>query len=126
MVGLSQSSEIQMADGNAQSFLVGWINLAGWLTLVTTEAMFGGNDFDPIIKLKNDRLTFPAQFIAAAVVAGSNYTIQLTAWHTYLYFIAISCFAICLNIFGYRFLGKWNEGARKTNHNTRKRLHHPI
>ncbi|KAM0716361.1 hypothetical protein Q7P37_007806 [Cladosporium fusiforme] len=77
----------------SMSFLVGWINLAGWLTLVTTEAMFG------------------AQFIASAVVAGSNYTMELTPWHTYLYFLAISCFAIGLNIFGYRFLGKWNEGA---------------
>ncbi|KAM0693232.1 hypothetical protein Q7P36_006485 [Cladosporium allicinum] len=77
----------------SMSFLVGWINIAGWLTLVTTEAVFG------------------AQFIAAAVVAGSNNAVQLTAWHTYMYFLAISFFAIGLNIFGYRFLGKWNEGA---------------
>jgi len=54
-----------------------------------------------------------AQFIAAAVVAGSNYSVQLTAWHTYMYFLAISFFAVGLNIFGYRFLGKWNEGARE-------------
>lgn len=47
MVCLSQSLGIySIADGSAQSFLVGWINLAGWLTLVTTEAMFGGNDSD--------------------------------------------------------------------------------
>ena len=52
-----------------------------------------------------------AQFIAAAVVVGSNYTMVLTQWHTYLYFLAISFFAIGLNIFGYRFLGRWNEGA---------------
>jgi hypothetical protein len=52
-----------------------------------------------------------AQFIAAAVVAGSNFTIVLTQWHTYMYFLAISFFAIGLNIFGYRFLGRWNEGA---------------
>jgi len=77
----------------SMSFLVGWINIAGWLTLVTTEAVFG------------------AQFVAAAVVAGSNNSVQLTAWHTYMYFLAISFFAIGLNIFGYRFLGKWNEGA---------------
>lgn len=57
------------------------------------------------------KLTNKAQFIAAAVVAGSNNAVQLTAWHTYMYFLAISFFAIGLNIFGYRFLGKWNEGA---------------
>jgi hypothetical protein len=56
-------------------------------------------------------LTTKALFISAAVVAGSNYTVVLTSWHTYLYFLAISFFAIGLNIFGYRFLGKWNEGA---------------
>ncbi|GAB7327454.1 hypothetical protein MBLNU13_g11338t1 [Cladosporium sp. NU13] len=66
------------------SFLVGWINIAGWLTLVTTEAVFG---------------------------AGSNFTMVLAQWHTYMYFLAISFFAIGLNIFGYRFLGRWNEGA---------------
>lgn len=27
-----------------QSFLVGWINIAGWLTLNTTAAYFGGNE----------------------------------------------------------------------------------
>jgi hypothetical protein len=37
-------SVVLVADRN-QSFLVGWINIAGWLTLVTTEAVFGG-EFD--------------------------------------------------------------------------------
>jgi hypothetical protein len=61
-----------------------------------------------ILQLTDER---KAQFIAAAVVAGSNFTMVLTQWHTYMYFLAISFFAIGLNIFGYRFLGRWNEGA---------------
>jgi choline transport protein len=89
--------------------LVGWINIAGWLTLVTTEAVFGGKSHHTVKPLF--WLTSEAQFIAAAVVAGSNYTMVLTQWHTYMYFLAISFFAIGLNIFGYRFLGRWNEGA---------------
>ena len=36
----------------------------------------------------------------------------LTQWDTYMYFLAISFFAIGLNIFGYRILGQWNEAAR--------------
>jgi choline transport protein len=89
---------------------VGWINIAGWLTLVTTEAVFGGR---LTCKVEISRLTdeWKAQFIAAAVVAASNFTMVLTQWHTYMYFLAISFFAIGLNIFGYRFLGRWNEGA---------------
>jgi choline transport protein len=35
-----------------------------------------------------------------------------------MYFLAISFFAIGLNIFGYRFLGKWNEGARQYTNST--------
>jgi choline transport protein len=93
-----------------QSFLVGWINIAGWLTLVTTEAIFGGESTLHRTECRT-LLTTKALFISAAVVAGSNYTVVLTSWYTYLYFLAISFFAVGLNIFGYRFLGKWNEGA---------------
>lgn len=36
------------------------------------------------------------------------------AWQGYLIFVAISTFAVMLNIFGYRILGVWNEGACKS------------
>jgi choline transport protein len=101
---------LDISTNHSQSFLVGWINIVGWLTLVTTEAIFGGESALHRTKPRT-LLTTEALFISAAVVAGSNYTVVLTSWHTYLYFLAISFFAIGLNIFGYRFLGKWNEGA---------------
>jgi hypothetical protein len=33
---------LDASTNHKQSFLVGWINIVGWLTLVTTEAIFGG------------------------------------------------------------------------------------
>lgn len=42
---------------------------------------------------------------------GSEGAYQVAQWKTYLIFMALSHIAICLNIFGFRILGKWNEGA---------------
>lgn len=53
-----------------------------------------------------------ALFLSAATVVGSNFTLAIQPWQTYLFFLLISTIAIVLNIFGYRILGKWNEGAR--------------
>ncbi|KAK5047323.1 hypothetical protein LTR84_006845 [Exophiala bonariae] len=75
------------------SFSVGWINIAGWLTLITTEAFFC------------------AQFISAAAVIGSDGAYVITPWKTYLIFLVVSTFTILLNIFGYRILNRWNEFA---------------
>ncbi|KAL0937196.1 choline transport protein (amino acid permease) [Colletotrichum truncatum] len=75
------------------SFFVGWINIAGWLTLNTTAAYFG------------------ARFLAAAAVAGSGGTYEITKWSTYLMFVAVSIIGVFLNIFGYPILNRWNEGA---------------
>ncbi|KAK1573526.1 amino acid permease [Colletotrichum navitas] len=75
------------------SFFVGWVNIAGWLTLNTTAALFG------------------ARFLAAAAVAGSGGTYQITQWSTYLIFVAISMVGVFLNIFCYPILNRWNEGA---------------
>lgn len=67
----------------------------GWLTLVTTEAIFG------------------ATFFSAAGVIGSNGSYEPTEWKTYLILLAISTYAMFVNIFGNRILGKYNQGARK-------------
>uniref|UniRef100_A0A8H7KC45 Choline transport protein n=1 Tax=Bionectria ochroleuca TaxID=29856 RepID=A0A8H7KC45_BIOOC len=77
----------------SMSFLVGWINIAGWLTLNTTAAYFG------------------ARFLAAAAVAGSHYTYEITKWGTYLMFVAVSIIGVLLNLFAYPILNRWNEGA---------------
>ncbi|KAK0391460.1 hypothetical protein NLU13_0961 [Sarocladium strictum] len=77
----------------SMSFLVGWINIAGWLTLNTTAAYFG------------------ARFLAAAAVAGSGGTYEITKWGTYLMFVAVSIVGVFLNIFAYPILNRWNEGA---------------
>lgn len=77
----------------ATSFVVGWTNIAGWLTLVTTEAFFA------------------AQFLSAAIVVGSGGSYEITPWRTYLIFCGVSTFTILLNIYGYHILGRWNEGA---------------
>ncbi|CAG9945859.1 unnamed protein product [Clonostachys rosea f. rosea IK726] len=78
----------------SMSFLVGWINIAGWLTLNTTAAYFGA-----------------ARFLAAAAVAGSHYTYEITKWGTYLMFVAVSIIGVLLNLFAYPILNRWNEGA---------------
>ncbi|KAF5562069.1 HNM1-choline permease [Fusarium phyllophilum] len=75
------------------SFLVGWTNIAGWLTLNTTAAYFG------------------ARFLAAAAVVGSGGSYEITQWSTYLMFVAVSIVGVFLNIFGYPILNRWNEGA---------------
>ncbi|KAH7176998.1 amino acid/polyamine transporter I [Dactylonectria macrodidyma] len=75
------------------SFTAGWINIAGWLTLVTTEAFFG------------------ALFVSAACVVASSGQYVADAWKTYLIFIAILTFSTASNIWGNRILGLWNNLA---------------
>ncbi|WYZ36003.1 hypothetical protein EsH8_X_000650 [Colletotrichum jinshuiense] len=77
----------------SMSFFVGWVNIAGWLTLNTTAAYFG------------------ARFLAAAAVAGSGGSYEITKWSTYLMFVAVSIIGVFLNIFAYPILNRWNEGA---------------
>lgn len=88
------------------------MNIAGWLTLITTEAFFAG--VLPRLCPCPSPLTnlgLIAQFLSAAAVIGSKGTYQITEWNTYLIFLAVSTFSTALNIFGYRILGVWNEGA---------------
>ncbi|TRX92040.1 hypothetical protein FHL15_007137 [Xylaria flabelliformis] len=75
------------------SFWVGWTNIAGWLTLVTTEGFFC------------------AQFIQAAIVIASNGTYVIKQWATYLIFLAVLTFTTGANIWGNRILGRWNDAA---------------
>ena len=90
--------------------MVGWTNIAGWLTLVTTEAFFAGKyEHD---KDGTPRLTGTAQFLSAAIVVGSGGSYEITPWRTYLIFCGVSTFTILLNIYGYHILGRWNEAAR--------------
>ncbi|KAI1816332.1 choline transport protein [Poronia punctata] len=77
----------------SMSFWVGWTNIAGWLTLVTTEGFFC------------------AQFIQAAAVIASNGTYEIKQWATYLIFLAVLTFTTCANIWGNRILGRWNDAA---------------
>ncbi|KAI1459182.1 amino acid/polyamine transporter I [Annulohypoxylon moriforme] len=77
----------------SMSFWVGWTNIAGWLTLVTTEGFFA------------------AQFIQAAAVIASNGTYEIEQWSTYLIFLAVLTFTTGSNIWGNRILGRWNDAA---------------
>ncbi|KAI0108178.1 amino acid transporter [Daldinia grandis] len=77
----------------SMSFWVGWTNIAGWLTLVTTEGFFA------------------AQFISAAAVIASNGAYAIEEWRTYLIFLAILTFTTGANIWGNRILGRWNDAA---------------
>ncbi|KAI0377270.1 amino acid transporter [Hypomontagnella monticulosa] len=77
----------------SMSFWVGWTNIAGWLTLVTTEGFFA------------------AQFIQAAAVIASGGTYEIKPWSTYLIFLAIVIFTTGANIWGNRILGRWNDAA---------------
>lgn len=78
---------------NIVSFCVGWINIFGWLTLVTTEAFFA------------------AQFISAAAVVGSSGGYVIEAWKTYLIMVAVSMYGTFVNLFGNRILGRYNDCA---------------
>ncbi|KAM0350699.1 hypothetical protein ACHAPU_003192 [Fusarium lateritium] len=75
------------------NFAVGYINICGWLTLVTTEGFFA------------------AQFVSAACVVASNGNYVVAAWKTYLIFMAILTFGTLSMIFGNRILGAWNNLA---------------
>ncbi|KAI9147294.1 Choline transport protein [Paramyrothecium foliicola] len=75
------------------SFWVGWINIFGWLVIVTVQGFFA------------------AQFICGASVVASNASFVVTKWNTYLIFLAILTFATVGNIWGNRILGKWNDFA---------------
>ncbi|KAI2625099.1 amino acid transporter [Hypoxylon sp. NC1633] len=77
----------------SMSFWVGWTNIAGWLTLVTTEGFFA------------------AQFIQAAAVIASGGTYEIEKWGTYLIFLAILTFTTGANVWGNRILGRWNDAA---------------
>ncbi|KAI0156971.1 choline transport protein [Xylariaceae sp. FL1272] len=77
----------------SMSFWVGWTNIAGWLTLVTTEGFFC------------------AQFIQAAANLASNGTYEIRSWATYLIFLAILTFTTGANIWGNKILGRWNDAA---------------
>ncbi|KAF4966003.1 hypothetical protein FSARC_6258 [Fusarium sarcochroum] len=89
-------------------FYVGWTNIAGWSTIVTTQAFFAGSksSFTPV-----PTLTIPAQLISAAAVVASNGGYEATAWKTYLFFLAIISFGTAGNIWGNRILGRWNDLA---------------
>ncbi|KAF2797977.1 amino acid transporter [Melanomma pulvis-pyrius CBS 109.77] len=78
---------------NSVSFWVGWTSIAGWLTLVTTEAFFS------------------AQFFSAAAVIGSNGSYEIQPWKTYLIFVAILTYGTIVSLFGNRILGRYNDGA---------------
>lgn len=52
-----------------------------------------------------------AQFIQAAAVIASNGTYTISAWRTYLIFLAILTFTAGSNIWGNRILGRWNDAA---------------
>ncbi|KAH8889439.1 amino acid transporter [Thozetella sp. PMI_491] len=78
---------------NILSFWVGWTNIAGWLTLVTTEGFFA------------------SQFISAAAVIASDGAYEIEAWKTYLIFMAILTFTTVANIWGNKILGRWNDAA---------------
>ncbi|RGP73097.1 hypothetical protein FLONG3_6412 [Fusarium longipes] len=75
------------------SFAVGYINIFGWLTLVTTEGFFA------------------AQFISAACVVASKETYVVAAWKTYSIFMVVLTFGTLSMIFGNRILGAWNNLA---------------
>jgi amino acid transporter len=92
----------------SMSFFVGWTNIAGWLTVVTTQAFFAGTL--PVLYLSLI-LTFVAQLISAAAVVASNNAYEATAWKTYLFFVAILSFGTVGNIWGNRILGRWNDCA---------------
>ncbi|KAH6894698.1 amino acid/polyamine transporter I [Thelonectria olida] len=77
----------------SMSFFVGWTNIAGWLTVVTTQGFFA------------------AQLISAAAVVASSGAYEATAWKTYLFFLAILSFGTVGNIWGNRILGRWNDLA---------------
>lgn len=52
--------------------------------------------------------------ISAAIVIGTeNSSFVVQPYQAYLIFVGISAFGVFMNIFGYRILGAWNEGACK-------------
>ncbi|KAK7184754.1 choline transport protein (amino acid permease) [Paraphaeosphaeria sporulosa] len=75
------------------SFCCGWANIAGWLTLVTTEAFFA------------------AQFLSAAAVIGSGGSYVIEPWKTYLIMVAVSTYGTLVNLFGNSILGRYNDCA---------------
>ncbi|KXJ85718.1 amino acid/polyamine transporter I [Microdochium bolleyi] len=75
------------------SFLTGWANIFGWLSVITVQAFFA------------------AQFISAAAVIASYETFQITPAKTYGLFAAVVVSMTAVNIWGNRILGRWNDVA---------------
>lgn len=90
------------------SFCCGWVNIAGWLTLVTTEAFFA------------------AQFLSAAAVVGSGGSYVIQPWKvrlsrgtkdkadiqkTYLIMVGVSTYGTLANLFVNSILGRYNDYA---------------
>ncbi|KAI9166310.1 amino acid/polyamine transporter I [Paramyrothecium foliicola] len=75
------------------SFLAGWANIFGWLSVITVQGFFA------------------AQFISAAAVIASYERYEITEAKTYGIFIAILALGTIVNIWGNRLLGKWSDAA---------------
>lgn len=101
-----------------KSFWVGWTNIAGWLTLVTTEGFFACQytiDMRVYSYRSEAHTDFKiAQFISAAAVIASSGSYEIQAWKTYLIFLAILTFTTGANVWGNRILGRWNDAACKS------------
>ncbi|KAH8587349.1 amino acid/polyamine transporter I [Bisporella sp. PMI_857] len=75
------------------SFSVGWLSIAGWLTLVTTACYFA------------------AFFITAAAIVATDNAYESQPWKVYLIFAAIMVFTTLANLYGNRILDWWNNAA---------------
>jgi choline transport protein len=75
------------------SFLTGWANIFGWLSVITVQAFFA------------------AQFICAAAVIASYEEFVITQPKTYGIFMAVLVFGTIVNIWGNRILELWSKAA---------------
>lgn len=95
-----------------QGFLVGWINITGWLVVVTVQGYFAGECTTFTIRyLSTGLIVDIALFICAAVVVGTNGAFIITPAKTYGIFLAITTFTTAVNIWGNKILGRWNDAA---------------
>ncbi|KAF4126100.1 LOW QUALITY PROTEIN: Amino acid transporter [Geosmithia morbida] len=98
------------------SFWVGWVNIVGWLTLVTASCFFAFLPFFSFESVVVASITsvadaLEAKFVVAAASIASDGAFTIHAWETYLIYLAILMFGMCLNIWGYSILGRWNNCA---------------